>query len=74
MKQLKQVRILCTIAVFIGIFLAAVGHIIAGLAMLAGAFILELNFFRCPLCKRRLDTRFRLHAGSRCPYCHMEIR
>lgn len=70
---LKAVKPVCAAAVVTGLFFVVAGSWAAGLCMLLGAWILEKNLYRCPLCRHPLDMKRPLFRGARCPSCSGEL-
>ncbi len=72
--SLRAVKPICIIAVLLGIFFFAAGKWAAALCMLLGAYLLEKSMYRCPGCGKKLDMKYPLFPGSRCPFCGFELR
>lgn len=65
---------ICMIATVTGIFAVVSGSWITGLCLLLGSYLFEKNFYRCPVCKKKLDMKAPLLRGARCPGCGSPLR
>ena len=72
--ELAMVKPVCVGAVLLGIFFFAAGSWVAALCMLLGSYLFEKSMYRCPACGRKLDMKYPLPAGSRCPFCGAQLR
>lgn len=72
--ELAMVKPVCIGAVFLGIFFFAAGRWAAALCMLLGSYLLEKSMYRCPACKKKLDMKYPLPKGARCPFCGAVLR
>jgi len=61
-------------ALFIGIFFFALGNVLATVFMIASAFVLEKNLYRCPNCDHKLNKKVPLTAYPHCPACGWKLR
>jgi uncharacterized paraquat-inducible protein A len=66
---LSLVKMICVIAVPIGLFLVVAGQWISGLCVLMGAYILEKSRYRCPHCQYKLNMKQPILKSSYCPSC-----
>jgi len=71
---LPAVKIICMVAVLVGIFALVAGSWITGLCLLLGAYLFEKNLYRCPECGKKLDMKAPTFPGCRCPGCGAELR
>ena len=71
---LPAVKIICMLAVLVGIFAVVAGSWITGLCLLLGAYLFEKNLYRCPVCGKKLDMKAPVFSGSHCPGCGAELR
>jgi len=61
-------------AVFAGIVFFAMGNIFVTVCMIASAFVLEKNLYRCPNCDHKLNMKVPLTAHPLCPACGWNLR
>lgn len=71
---LTCVKPVCIGAAILGIVFLVSGMWAAGLCMLLGSYILEKNRYRCPKCRGKLDMKYPLLKGGRCPFCGEILR
>ena len=67
--SLAMVKPICIGAVLLGIFFFA-----AALCMLLGSYLFEKSMYRCPACGKKLDMKYPLMKGARCPFCGHILR
>ena len=72
--ELAVVKPGCIAAVFFGIFFLASGRWAAALCMLLGSYLFEKSMYRCPACGKKLDMKYPLPRGARCPFCGAVLR
>lgn len=71
---LASVKPLCIIGVLAGIVFFTSGHWAAALCCMLGAYGFEKNLYCCPNCGKKLDMKYPLRHGSRCPACRSLLR
>ena len=72
--SLAMVKPICIGAVLLGIFFFAAGRWAAALCMLLGSYLFEKSMYRCPACGKKLDMKYPLMKGARCPFCGHILR
>lgn len=71
---LRVVKPLCILGVLAGILFFCCGRWAAALCCMLGAYSFERNLYCCPECGMRLNMKYPLLPGARCPSCKALLR